>query len=510
MGTLLPADVGPALLDALERSDPLFAGEGSLVAAVLVVAVALTVAPRSLARAPLLLLALHLGFVGSLAAIPRASAFEPAVRVCAAGFMLASMARSVFLLLVDSLWMRRVLRPLPRILRDVIQGFIFLVALGGVLREAGVEPASLLGASALLTAVVGLSLQDTLGNLFAGLAIHAQEPFSVGDWVQFDAPSGVVGRITETNWRATRVLTLDQTEVTIPNGVVAKSAIVNYSRPTPLVRREVEVHAPYEASPAAVRRALLPGLDHVPEVLREPPPGVFTRGFTERGVNYVVRYFIDEFQDRELVDSQVRERIWYAMSRAGLAIPTPGRTVRTLDPDAARTQPRRAPATVPELLAQIPLFRELSAGSIAELAAQCDRRHYTTEEVIVRAGDTSTEMFLVESGSARMEVTDTNGRAHLVTNLSPGEFFGEMSLMTGEPRAADVIAYEETVVLVLGRDAIVPLFDRHPNLAEHMSRVLAERRLLLDELALPESTDGRPSLHDELEILGKIRRFFGR
>ncbi len=510
MGRLLPADVGPALVEALQRSDPLLAGEGSLVAVLLAASVAILVAPRSLASAPFVLFALHAAFVGVLAGLPNDSAFEPVVRVSAAAFMLASIARSVFLLLIDSRWTRRVARPLPRILRDVIQGFIFLVAFGGVLREAGVEPASLLGASALLTAVIGLSLQDTLGNLFAGLAIHAQEPFSVGDWVQFDAPSGIIGRVTETNWRATRVLTLDQTEVTIPNGVVAKSAIVNYTRPTPLVRREVEVHAPYEASPAAVRRALLPGLEHVPQVLRQPTPDVFTRGFTERGVNYVVRYFIDQFQNREFVDSQVRERIWYAMNRAGLTIPTPGRTVRTLEPEEARLQSLHPPATVADLLARLPLFRELSPESIAELAARCDRRRYASEEVIVHKGDTSTEMFLVESGSVRIEVTDANGREHLVTNLSPGEFFGEMSLMTGEPRAADVIAYEETVVLMLGRDAIVPLFERHPNLAEDMSRVLAERRLRLDELALAESTDGRPSLHDELEMLGKIRRFFGR
>lgn len=503
-------DPHAVVLNTLERADPVLGGAATLIASLLLVATVLLVGPeeRPRAKVPLWLLVWHAFFVLILAFIPRGNAAENTVRLIALTLVLASIARSAFLLFVHSFWMRRVARPLPKILRDVIQGFIFAAVFLLVLRSAGVEPGSLLATSALLTAVIGLSLQDTLGNLFAGLAIQAQRPFAVGDWVQLDSQAGPIGRVIEINWRATRVLTLERLEVTIPNGTLAKSSIVNFSRPTSLVRREAEVHAPYDTSPELVRRIILSSLDHVYEVLHEPAPQVFTRGFTERGVNYVVRYFIDRFEDRELIDSTVRERMWYAMQRANLSMPVPRRHIEMVERVQLPPEEDVHKKAVLPLLRQIDLFKLLPLENVEHLAARCRRKRYTTEEVIVHKGDTSTEMYIIESGRVRIEFTGNDGRTHVVSDLGRGEFFGEMSLMTGERRAADVIAYEETSVLVIDRDALVPLMDKHPDLAEHMSQALAERQLRLDELRDINIEERRDSKHDELEILGRIRRFF--
>jgi len=440
--------------------------------------------------------------------IPRHSPAETSVRLLALSFVLASIARSTFLLFVHSFLIRKVARPLPKILRDVIQGFMFAVAFLLVLHSAGIEPGSLLATSALLTAVIGLSLQDTLGNLFAGLAIQAQRPFAVGDWVQFDSQDGQIGRVIEINWRATRVLTLERLEITVPNGVVAKSSIVNFSRPTHLVRREAEVHAPYEVSPEHVRKVLLSGMDHVHEVMREPRPQVFTRGFTERGVNYMVRYFIAHFEQREVIDSMVRERLWYAMHRAQLMIPVPRRHVEIIQQsDVQQTETDKSTAAA-QLLKQVSLFKLLPEDSTDYLAGHCRRRRYAPEEVIVHEGDSSTEMYIVENGRVRIELCNDDGRTLVIADLQRGEFFGEMSLMTGELRSADVIASEETTVLMLDREALVPLMEKYPELAEHMSQALVERQMRLDELRHVDVEVRRDSRHDELEILKRIRRFF--
>jgi len=426
----------------------------------------------------------------------------------ALAFGLASAARSIFLLFVYSFWLRRVAHPLPKILRDLLQGFMFLIALVLVLRSAGVEPGSLLATSALLTAVIGLSLQDTLGNLFAGLAIQAQRPFAVGDWVQLDSQTGLIGRVIEINWRATRIFTLDQAEVIVPNGMVAKCPIVNYSRPTATVRREAEIHAALDVSPELVRRVLLASLDHVEEVLRQPPPLVFTRGFTERGVQYIVRYCIDQFHHRELIDSAVRERMWYAMQRANLAIPAPRRQLEVLERTTAAEAHAQLDQWVTELIKQVPLFQHLPQESADRLAARCRRERYGPGEVIVHKGDDTNAMYVLATGRVRIQILNDLGRGPIVAELVRGEFFGEMSLMTGERRAADVVAYEETSLLVIDREAILPLMDQHPDLVEHMSRVLAERRSLIAEVNHPLNSEQRDSLHDELEILGRIRRFF--
>src|SRR5690606_13193402 len=148
-----------------------------------------------------------------------------------------------------------------------------------VLRAAGVELGSLLTTSALLTAVIGLSLQDTLGNLFAGLAIQAQQPFEVGDWIQHDpTDQETMGRVVEINWRATRVLTVDNVEVTIPNGALARASIRNFSRPTAEVRRSVTITVAAHVPPNEVHRLFAEAVAGTPGVLSHPAPDVQTLG----------------------------------------------------------------------------------------------------------------------------------------------------------------------------------------------------------------------------------------
>lgn len=498
------------LLNGIGRADPVLGGAAPWVALALIVATVLLAnrEDRRRANAPFWLLVLYFVLALVLAFIPPRHSAEDELQVLAGAFALASIARSLFVLFAYSFWLRKVARPLPKILRDVIQGFIFLVGFLLVLRSAGVEPGSLLATSALLTAVIGLSLQDTLGNLFAGLAIQAQRPFTVGDWVQLDSQGTQIGRVIEINWRATKILTLDQVEVIVPNGVVAKNPIVNFSVPTSLARREAEMFASSELSPEFVRRILLTAVEHVSDVLRQPPPQVFTRGFTERGMSYALRYYIDRFDRREIIDSIVRERIWYAMQRAKMAMPVPRRHIEILEHRQASGEPA-VDASKAQLVGRTSLFQKLPAESQVQLAETCHRKRYAPEELIVRKGEQASEMYLIESGRVRIELPTADGRGLVAADLGPGEFFGEMSLMTGEERAADVVASEETSVLVIGRSAIVPLMEKHPDIVEHMSRVLTERQARLAELKKEGQDAQRDSVHDELELVRRIRRFFG-
>lgn len=497
---------------ALERSDPVFGGVAAWVALCLIIATLVLVAPEDRARVKTAawLLVWHLLFTLVLWLIPPRHAAQGAVRLIALTLVLASIARSVFLLFVHSFWMRRFARPLPTILRDVIQGFIFAVASLLILRSAGVEPGSLLATSALLTAVIGLSLQDTLGNLFAGLAIQAQRPFTVGDWVQLEGNERSVGRVIEINWRATRVQTLDQLEITIPNGTMAKSSIINFSRPSDVVRREAEVNAPYDVSPEFVRKILLSSIDHVPHILRQPPPQVLTRAFSDRGITYSLRYFIEHFQNREVIDSAVRERMWYAMDRAHLSLPVPRRRIEMVTETAAQLRAEQEQSAVQALLMQISLFQALPEESARHLAARCRHQRYAPEEFIVQEGALSTEMYIIESGRVRIELHVEDGRRLVVATLGRGEFLGEMSLMTGEQRTADAIACEETLLVVIDRDALAPLLHQHPWLEEQLSQSLAERQRRLDELRRADIEESRISVHDQVEILDRIRRFFSR
>ena len=251
-----------------------FGGIGLVSALVLLFFLVIILPParRAKARLPFALLVLNLLLVTLGSAIPEKVVAARPISVIATFFLLAATARIVFLLVVDGIFAGRLGRPLPKILRDILQGVVFLFVGLATLRAAGVEPGSLLTTSALITAVVGLSLQDTLGNLFAGLSIQAETPFEVGDWIGYDDQPKNVGRVVEINWRATKIISHEEIEITVPNGALAKGPIRNFSKPSPYARRTIEVGCSYDVSPARVREVILASLAGAAEVLHGPPP----------------------------------------------------------------------------------------------------------------------------------------------------------------------------------------------------------------------------------------------
>jgi small-conductance mechanosensitive channel/CRP-like cAMP-binding protein len=483
-----------------------------LLAAALALALRLWLRPeaRPLVRAPLLLLAGHV-VVFALDQLP---IFTPAAHRLLGPLsillLLASLARSAVLLVLDVLVGQRLGRPLPRIVREIVQGLVYAGAALFALHEAGVEPGSILTTSALLTAVVGLSLQETLGNVFAGLAIQLQSPFEVGDWIQFDADPKHIGRVVEINWRATKVITLDEVEVVVPNATLAKAPITTFTKPTRVSRRSVYVAAPYSVPPLEVHRILLEAVADAPGVVEDPAPSVVTNLFGEYGIEYWVRFFTAEFHRRDLVDGGVRDRIWYALRRADVEIPYPHRTIdlhEVTEESSARELDRLHQGRA-RALCCVDILKVLSNAERHKLAEHAVHHLYAAGEVVVRQGDDSTELYLIERGEVVVSV-DRAGSAVEVARLGAGKFFGEMALVTGDRRQATVRAVSNCELLSVGRDALRPILEKAPDLAERIGAVLVERQAELEErtAAAPEARQEREA-EAQRDLVKRIRQFF--
>jgi small-conductance mechanosensitive channel len=424
-------------------------------------------------------------------------------------FLLASIGRSLVLLSVDVAFGRRTHRTAPRIFRDFTQAIVYVVVALLTLRAIGVEPGSLLTTSALLTAVVGLALQDTLGNLVSGLALQMQRPFEVGDWIQFDPDPRQTGHVTEVNWRATTVMTSDLVEVIVPNATLAKAPIRNYSRPSKISRRSVQVQGPYDVPPLAVQDAILAALKGTPGVLRDPPPWVQTKTFADSGIEYAVYFFTDDYDARERTDGFVRDRVWYALQRAAVTVPFPHRTVHLTqlseeseDRDREKELSRRD-----RILRCVEFLDVLPAEAHRALAGAASVRLYAPGEVIVSQGEQGGELFVIERGEVVVELT-TQGRQLPVARLGAGKFFGEMGLMTGEPRTATVRAATSATLMVIGKDAFHDTIAPVPGIVEKLSTLLAERQAELESAA--ESR--RPSIEiiqdRSKRLISQIKSFF--
>lgn len=486
----------------------------STLGAMLLLLVALTaflfLRDRKLARslvAPIVCLAIFLISRWSeawlVARIPGAAEI---VRIGGFAVFAFALVRIVATLIVDGILHRWYHRETSKIIRDVISAGLYFVAMVAVIRVTfQIDVTATLATAGALSLVLGLALQDTLGNVFSGLAIQLEQPFATGDWVSFGS---TVGRVRDLGWRATTLETRDHDLIVVPNSNVTKLEIQNYSRPVPYTALKSEVGLPYDCPPTVARSVILSALAQVPEVLQLPPPKVRLKAFADSSIVYELRYFIDVkhwFQDSPDVISTVNSTLWYTLKRADIAIPFPVRTVY-MHNVATETASEGIFLQAERMLADVDFLKPLDDDTRRTLARRMRILHFGIGETIVRQGDQGETFFLVEAGEVAIRVRGADGVEKRVATLGAGKFFGEMSLLTGEPRAATVVAVQDAVLLAIEREGFRDALLSNPDVGKQLAELLESRTTELNAVAnaalstAPAREPGR--------ILGKLKELF--
>lgn len=494
--------------DALLSGVASTGGLAVAVALLLVVVLRWLLPPSSRAalKLPAGLIFVHVALLVVRQFLPEPHEIRGTLDVAGVFVLLAALGRLAFLLCVTWFLGVRLKRPLPTIFADIIQVLVYLVVALVTLRSIGVELGSLLTTSALLTAVIGLSMQETLGNLFAGLALQAERPFQVGDWIQFDADEALIGKVKEINWRATKIVTNNAVEVVVPNSILAKTPIRNYSRPSIVVRRSVSVQSDYGVAPGRVHRALRDAVERCPRVLRDPAPFSLTQGFADSGIDYQLRYFIDDFESRANIDSEVRSRIWYAFQRSGIPIPFPIRDVRIQPPPAGEKLEEGVQLRL-DVLRGVEFFDVLPEAALRQLAQAAEVRDYEPDEPIVRQGEEGSELYVIHRGEVVVVLEDESGTAQELAHLGPGRVFGELSLVSGERRTATIRATTTSSVLAIDQASFMTILEQAPELRQRITDVLGRRQTELADLAARSQFPAANEAVDNA-LLQRLRQFF--
>lgn len=354
--------------------------------------------------------------------------------------------------------------------------------------------------SAIFGVILGLALQDTLGNFFAGISLQADRPFQVGDVISVGAQK-YTGVVEEISWRSITIRTFQNHVVEINNSTAAKEPIEVCPRNN-LNARLVFFNTLYTDSPAKTIHVVREAVREADNVSTKVTPIVRIRNLGDNGVDYEVKYWLEDYAKYNDTDALVRQRIWYAFRRAGLNFAFPTRTLHV----ERRPQPPPPPGVsgaIIERLSAVDVFAPLTAEEMAILARAAISHVFAPDETVIRSGDPGSSMFVVHNGRVCVQVNE-NGRLRTVATLTEGNFFGEMALFTGEPRTANVVAVEETEVLEIGHDAMKKLFDTNPDLVEALGHIIAERRKGLEAIHMSESGEDQSA-----GILSSIKRFFG-
>jgi small-conductance mechanosensitive channel/CRP-like cAMP-binding protein len=411
-------------------------------------------------------------------------------------------------LVVFDISLARVRINVPSLVRDIVMGIALAIITIGVLQTAGVNLVGLITTSAVLTAVIGLALQSTISNLFAGLSLQVDRTIGVGDWVLV---GGRTGRISEIKWRSTLLVTRDGDSVILPNAHMLSNEVVNYSKPTRNHRVTMKLGVHYRHPPNEVKRVLLEAARGVPGVLDEPAPDCFPSQFGDSAVVYSLRYWVDDVQREATIDGEIHTRAWYATQRAGIQIPYPIRDVFVHEITAEQAQ-REHEHEIEEranALAQTDLFGALDQADRQKLARSLTMVSFADGERIIRQGEPGDSLYLVRAGEVGVRLS-VDGAEREVAVLRAGQFFGEMSLMTGEPRKATCSAKGDATCYVMQHGAFRRVIAAKPQIAEQISAVLGQRQSALEGERgnLSAEARARAAAENSSRLLARIRDFF--
>ena len=397
---------------------------------------------------------------------------------------------------------------IPKILRDLSVTVASAVAMVMLLSRAGVNFLSIITTSAVLTAVIGLALQDTLGNLLSGVAMQLESSIGIGDWIRLDERP--IGRVLEIRWRSTVIRTKNDDIVIIPNGLFAKGVITVFGKEGLENRRWVYFNVHLRHPPNLVAKIVTDALVGTPNVSTRTPPDCITWRYHESWLEYAVRYRLVDYGPDDPTDSEVRKRIWYALHRENIEMPYPGFNVFMTEMSAARAASKadRERGRRLDMLQAVGILAPLDDGARLAVADGLHHTVYGVGEVIMREGEAGDSLYIIRSGSVSVRL-GVDGLEKEVAVLGEGDFFGEMSLMTGEPRRATVVAKADAECYVIDRALFQQILRNNAKLADEIGKLLSEREMKnkieregLSAEAARKSTDHQALLH-------RIRSFFG-
>lgn len=378
----------------------------------------------------------------------------------------------------------------PTIVQDAIVIALFALVATLFMQE------KVLATTAVGAVVIGFALQDTLGNLFSGLAIQIEKPFRVGHWVTIAGTDGLVSEVT---WRATKIRTKAGNFVVVPNSVVAKETITNYSEPTHDTRLEVEVAASYDTPPNVVKAVIAQALRDEPLLAAGREPEILLVDFAASAITYRVRVWTADFAADMRVKDRVRSRIYYAFRRHDITIPYPIQVQMDAPPVAA---PARGDQRL-ALIDSVEVLASLSEEQRAQLVAASRDLLYEAGQAIVREGDPGGSMFVVRRGEAAVTLAGTDGE---LARHGEGGFFGEMSLLTGDPRSATVTAVTDCELIEIGADAFRRVVLADAALVERVTAAVAARRAELDQHRVSRPS-GNAAAEPAHTLVDRVRRF---
>jgi small-conductance mechanosensitive channel len=359
---------------------------------------------------------------------------------------------------------------------------VLALPIGGVLATSGI-----------VAIVLGLAMQSTLADVFAGIAVGIEAPFHVGDRISL-GKNNIEGRIVEMNWRSVRIQTDGEDIAIVPNSIVSKLEIINRSVPSTTRSDSVRLWCPATADSDQVIGALNEAALLCPGILETPPPSVTLSQVGPTCHGYAISFSVAETQLLSPTKSQLLQHARRQLHHAGLLAAEPRRRVRSMQRPAAR-----------QVLSELVLLEPLEPAQLDGVAQQVVTRMLEPGGILFSEGTADCTLYVVASGVLEVTKAGESGQPLTLGRLGAGEYVGELGLLTGAPHAATARARTQCLIYSLSHDSIAPLLSAHPGMMASLDQSLRRGMDLLNR-RVAASASG--TVRDRGELLDRIRDFF--
>jgi small-conductance mechanosensitive channel/CRP-like cAMP-binding protein len=428
--------------------------------------------------------------------------------------------RLIAVLFWDGIVPRTIKGQVPRLLKDITAFVIYTIAATGVMSVVFHKPVTGFWAtSGAVGVVLGIALRNIILDLFTGLAVNIDRPYSIGDWIMIVENPGseenLVGCVEEINWRTTRLRTTANNMLVVPNNVLGQKVITNFMTPGEQSRFELDFTLDFSVpSDRAIRvltAAVLAVADEHEGPLSTPAPKARVTGISDLGVQYRLRYWI---VPRHVSPARARHTVITSvlnqLHQAGMTLAYPKQDTYYAAMPTRQYEPAQLTDRC-EILKRIAWFAALASDEVRRIGEAMVPRELSAGEALLCEGDAGDSMFVLLEGMMEVFVHSPEaGQEVRVGKLTGGDVYGGMSLLTGAPRAATVRAATGTLVYEIRKEHLAPLFEARPEAAEAISRIVAERQVAteraLAEVVIEEPEERVKSLTET--VLGKIKAFF--
>jgi branched-chain amino acid transport system substrate-binding protein len=396
-------------------------------------------------------------------------------------------------------------RSVPKILQNFLAFLVYLLAFFGIVAYVFDQKlTSLLATSGMVAMIIGLAIQVNIANIFSGIAINLEHPFRINDWVKIGDEFS--GKVVDITWRTIKIKKRDGSLLSLPNSIASESPIHNYNHPNRFFWNRIEIFVDPKHNPEKIKSILMNAVLSVNGIVKSVDPTIRFE-LNEWAAVFIIFYCMDDYDLKFYYRSQVFEQAWIHLGRSGVRPAVQRQELYLYDgPEDRSEEDARRPIT---LLNEIDLFTYLDDEMKENLSKRMNLHHFQANDIVFKQGDKGDSLFIIREGVVGVWIKMEDGDAIEVARLGAGSFFGEMALLTGEPRTASIITKTESYLYEITKKDFAPIIECSPQTVQKLSMELTQRTINREVLE-DEYRNSQLNKEDlNNQFLNRIINFFG-